>query len=445
MKSNNPTLESVRSQIVSKLYCLAHTLDLQIRSGAGAAMLGLDPALGLDQWPSYAEFDLSNVSMDEDLISVYRYAFFNELNSVGFSDDVEEGQLGRLAALSDMVVGTYLISRNEGDVHDCHGNPFDVGDGYSDMIKRAKARYELDFHPSVSLENIAVLAEIDERSARNALHAPGDAMLMAYRDQGPGHSGESQLRITKQEALRWLHRYGKFLDTVRVGSFGDVPKFVLGKEQLFPFLRDRLNEIFPIENGSTPEEILNYRYDVAGSSIGISAAGARALFERPMAKLTAEDFYLIAQMIYLDFAWLREQAEKATGKKLVVNEREVRASLPTRPTSPLNEVAGTLEVKLTEAGIRNGYFNIDRRYADRFFPADVYGERGAGDTGNPIALHHDSRGSPYVTDLRVKSDLWVSPRKRFSAYFTAHDSKEGDRIQFKKTGERTYELTYLGQ
>jgi hypothetical protein len=60
-----------------------------------------------------------------------------------------------------------------------------------------------------------------------------------------------------------------------------------------------------------------------------------------------------------------------------------------------------------------------------------------------VLLHHDGKGSPYDTNLRVKSAALVSPRKRFSAYFTAHASKAGDVIRIKKIGERAYELTYL--
>ena len=207
-----------------------------------------------------------------------------------------------------------------------------------------------------------------------------------------------------------------------------------------PFLRERLNEIFFVANGSTEKEILNFRYDCAGSSVGLGAEATMALFERSVEELTAQDCYLLAHMIYLDFDWLHKQVEKATGKTLIVEPRKIMNS-----QSPLDEAAGTLEIKLTDAGIRNGYFNIDRRYADRFFPSDVFGDRGAGKTGAAISLHHDSKGSPYVTDLRVKSDTWVSPRKRFSAYFTAHQSRAGDRIQFKKTGDHSYELIYLGQ
>lgn len=441
----NPSLDSIRDQVVCSLYCLAHTLDLQIRSGAGASMLGLDSSLDVGKWPSYRDFDLSIVDLAKPLETVYRYAYLGELISVTISDDVEEGSLGRLGALHDLVHQTWLIARNEGDVQDCHGDPEVDGGGYTEMIKLAKARYQLDYSPDVSLVDIAALAGIDERSVRNALYATDDSVLVTFRKESLFQSGEQELRVKKSEALRWLRRQRKFLETKRIGSFDNIPKAVLGKERLMPFLRERLKEIFSIEHGSTAEEISNYRYDCVGSSLGLGADATKALFERPVAKLTAQDCHLIAHMVYLDFTWLLNQVKKATGKTLVVDPSKIKAIQPPSPQSPLDEAAGTLVIELTEAGIRNGYFNIDRRYADRFFPSDVFGDRGAGKTGNPIALHHGSRGSPYVTDLRVKSDIWVSPRKRFSAYFTAHQSKAGDRIRFKKTGDRSYELIYLSQ
>lgn len=439
-----PKLDSIRDQVVCSLYCLAHTLDLQVRSGAGASMLGLDPSHGVSKWPSYCDFDLNTVDLAEPLETVYRYAYYGELHSVTISDDVEEGHLGRIAALYELVHQTWLISRNEGDVQDYHGAPQVESGGYVEMIKLAKARYQLDYSPDVSLDDIAVLSEIDERSVRNALYATGDSALMAFRKENASQSGEQELRVNKAEALRWL-RQRNFLETKRICSFGNVPKSVLGKERLMPFLRERLKEIFSVANGSTEQEILNYRYDCAGSSVGLGTEATIELFERSVEELTAQDCYLLSHMIYLDFDWLHKQVEKATGKTMIVEPRKIKATITLNSQPSIDEAAGTLEIGLTDAGIRNGYFNIDRRYADRFFPSDVFGDSGAGKTGTPISLHHDSKGSPYVTDLRVKSDIWVSPRKRFSAYFTAHQSKAGDRIQFKKTGEHSYELIYLGQ
>lgn len=441
---NTPPLDHVRRQVVCALYCLAHTLDLQIRSGAGASMLGLDPSLGVSKWPSYGDFDLNNVDLAEPLETIYRYAFFGELRSLTISDDVEEGNLGRLAALYELVHQTWLVARNEGDVQDCHGESREEEDSYAEMIKRATARYQLDTSPDLSLGDIATLAGIDERSVRNAMYVSGASMLVAFRKESLLPGGEQELRVKKSEALRWL-RQRNFMETKRIGGFGNLPQSTLGKEHLMPFLRERMTEIFSIEHGSTAEEILNYRYLCAGSSVALTTEAARALFECPLENLTTHDCYLLAHMIYLDFDWLRKQVEDATGKKMEVDDRQLKEILSVQQQSPLDEVAGTLIIELTDAGIRNGYFNIDRRYADRLFPADVFGDRGAGRNGKPISLHHDCKGSPYVTDLRVKSDIWVSPRKRFSAYFTAHQSKAGDRIQFKKIGDRSYELIYLGQ
>ena len=441
---NQPSLESIRNQVVCSLYCLAHTLDLQLRSGAGASMLGLSSLHGVATWPSYCDFDLNLVDLADPLETIYHYAYLGELSSVRISDDVEEGSLGRLVALHDLVHQTWLIARNEGDVQDCHGDPGEYGSGFTGMIKLAKARYQIDYSPDVSIDDIATLAGIDERSVRNALYATDDSVLVTFRKQSQFQSGEQELRVKKSEALRWL-RQRNFLETTRIGSFGNIPKATLGKKQLMPFLRERLQEFFSVENGSTPEEVSNYRYECAGGSLGLGADETKALFECSVETLTAEDCHLLAHMIYLDFDWLLTQVEKATGKTLVLDPRKIEAIRPTRSQSPMDEAAGTLDIGLTDAGIRNGYFNIDRRYADRFFPSDVFGDRGAGQTGKPISLYHDSKGSPYVTDLRVKSDLWVSPRKRFSAYFTAHKSKAGDRIRFKKHGDRSYELIYLGQ
>ena len=110
--------------------------------------------------------------------------------------------------------------------------------------------------------------------------------------------------------------------------------------------------------------------------------------------------------------------------------------------SLFNEQENTLDAVLTEAGIRNGYFDIERRYADRFFPADSFGTKGAERFGKDVLFHHDQKNTPYRTDVRIKSSALVSLRKRFSAYFKAHNAKPGDIMRIKRLGEREYRLIF---
>lgn len=432
-----PTLDEVRADLVATLYCIAHTMDLQIRNGAGAAMLGLTPNTYLGEWPKLSDFDLSAVDI-YDFDTVHRYAFYGELERSFVSDDYEEGNIGRLQTLLN-ITANYMFRRNVDDVREIYDAPESSGK-LAEMVGLASARYCLDYDRHVSLSDIAILAKVNERTVRNALHAEGDSRLSAQRDENGGFS------VEKLEALRWLRTRPNFRETVWIGSYWSTP-VELAPHEIMPFLYKRLRQRFPgtaaMEslNGSRNDGLL---YGNAASAVGVPEERIRALFEQSIDELSLDDCPIIAHLLYLDTAWLTSQVKRSSSNAGRMESQATAHPMAGLAVSPFNEVEGTLDIVLTDAGIRNGYFDIERRYADRFFPTDCFGSRGKADgsVGN-ILLHHDHKGSPYDTNLRVKSEALVSPRKRFSAYFTAHKAKAGDVIRIKRLGDRTYELTYL--
>ena len=98
---------------------------------------------------------------------------------------------------------------------------------------------------------------------------------------------------------------------------------------------------------------------------------------------------------------------------------------------------------LTEAGIRSGYFDIEQRYARRIFPDDSFGGRGTDEIGVPVLLDID--GQPHETDIRVKSQALVSPRKRFTGYFKSHGAKPGDQVSITRIGAREFKLNFISK
>ena len=440
--ANVPTFDNVRTSATALLYCIAHTLDLQVREGGGAALLGMESSLPMHEWPAYQDFDLSSIDSMKGLETAYRYGAYGEIE--GFvDDDCEEGNLGRLNSLLELVDTSYLIQRNWGDIEDAHG-PHDHGAAFRQIVELAMARYQLDYARHVTLPQIALLADVNERSVRNALHATGESMLAATRDE------YGALVVEKTEALRWLRGRRNFKETVRIGSWGsDLPE-KLDMDEIMPFLRNRLEERFSVEHlrevlSLSDDEAENGRFDNAGSSCGLSGEQVRKLFEQGIDELSPDDCPLIAQILLIDKAWLTMQVMRARFPEAMKEIGPSRPTVSDRGISPFNEGEATLDVMLTDAGIRKGYFDIERRYADRLFPADCFGSRGGDQKAEEVALHHDLKNSPYMTDLRVKSEALVSPRKRFSAYFTAHSAKAGDVLRIKRTGERTYELNYLAK
>lgn len=430
---NYPRFEEVRRDLVATLYGLAHALDMQVRTGAGAALLNLPSTSSLISWPDYDDFSLVGVEVGDGLNTLYRYAFQGELESHSFiGNDPESDNLGRIQALIKIVYGNDILSGWVDEAKSVHNQIDKPCSGLFEMVRHAAARHSLDTKKTIELSDIALLANMNERSVRNALHAEGEAMLAATR-------GDDKVLVVEQaEALRWLSRRHAFRETKRIGNFGEspVPKSLSGSE-IIPFIASRLGEHYS-------DGVGGFRYSNAGSMVGWPEERVRALVEGRFEDINPDDCPVIARMALVDTGWFTTQVMRArfpdAMKELGPSDSVVRVA---PAISLLNEVDNTLDAVLTDAGLRNGYVDIESRYADRFFPADCFGSRGSEQLGVPIALHHSGRKSPYETDLRVKSQALVSPRKRFSAYFTTHNAKAGDVIRFKRTAERTYELTYL--
>lgn len=421
-------LNEVRRNLVAVLYCLAYTLDIHVRAGAGAAMLRLKKGLAMHEWPSYDEFDLTGFDVAGGLETVYRYAFYGELENRWINDDYEDGNLGRLQSIMEIVHGSHLIEHNSGDIADTH-NQHDLRlGGLYEMIKLASARYHLDSEQRVSFSDIALLADIDPRSVRNALHGTGDSRLVASRDD------LGELVVDKLEALRWLRGRPNFKETVRIGSWAATPN-QLAPSEIIPFLKARFHEYFLVGGNE------QLSFENAAREIGWPVERVRKLVEGPIENISPEDCPAIAQMFYLDTTWFTTQVMRALFPE-AMKSIQPPAAHPQVEASPFNEEERYLNVKLTDAGIRNGYFDIERRYAERFFPKDSFGSRNGERRGVSVNFYHDFRGSPYSSDMREKSAALISPRKRFNAYFTAHSAKTGDVIHIKRTGERDYQLIY---
>ena len=437
---NIPSLQEVRNELVATLYCLAHTLDIQTRDGAGAAMLGLPSDTILGHWPDFADFDYSFLLSARSLETVYRYAFYGELDG-WIGSDIEEGNLGRIQALLDLSK-EYVVTRNLEDLAEFHDMTTCCGLGQ--MVRLASARERLDDGYHISLADIALLAEVTESTVRNALHAQGPSRLVAFRDE----FGEQI--VDRQEALRWLRIRPNFRETVWTGASAEMPDD-LTVDEIMPFLKKRFHEkcsepmpinLMELLKPNPVYEINPYRFAALRLGYGFTEERLQAIFEQSID--TLDDFPpALGRLLSVDTRWLFEKIRRARCPDAIGDVQTEVQSPAVSSLSPFNEDDGVLDVALTDAGIRNGYFDIERRYADRLFPADSYGSKGNEQKGVELFLHHDCKKSPYESDLRVKSKALVSFRKRFSAYFTAHASKAGDVIRIKRISELSYELTYL--
>ncbi len=96
---------------------------------------------------------------------------------------------------------------------------------------------------------------------------------------------------------------------------------------------------------------------------------------------------------------------------------------------------------LTEAMIKHGYLDIPS-YAKGMFPSDCFGGRAGNDKGSSITLKYGDM--EVETDVRVKSENTISPRKRFTSWFEKGiAAKGGDRIRVTRLEDRVFEMTHL--
>ena len=302
------------------------------------------------------------------------------------------------------------------------------------MVNIGFARHALDIKSFVSLEDIALLANVSERSVRNAMHAEGNERLVTSRNSN------GEITVNQQEALHWLRHCHDFKETVWTGSYAKeaIPQ-ILSPTEIIPFIETRLADIYRGWGDG------QFRYISGSQSIGWTEDQVKSLAEGSVKDINPDDCKSIARMIRVNPAWFTSQVMNAIFPEAMNQINPHTESIHPTYISPLDQENGTLSVELTDAGIRNGYIDIEIRYAQRFFPSDSFGSRGAGDEGKTVKLDHDGKNSPYITDFRVKTKTLVSPRKRFSAYFTEHKAKAGDVIRFEKIDERHYRLIFIAR
>lgn len=441
-----PSFTQVRNDLIAHLYAFAYAQDLVVRPDASSRLLGTSADGGFESWPSYAQFNLKPIVVAEDLEPLYQYAFYGQL-TVGVSDDRENGNLGRLQSFVQMAQAgdvpallEELRDLFEGDADD------DKAMGLAELVERAIARYALDTYSELTLDQVALLANIGERTARNAQHATGPARLAT------SVASNGKTVVARAEAERWLRGRQNFRPTVWAGGRTGLPD-ALPAGDVLPFIRRELAARFPENRDqfagidalkslhedlqATPADPFGISRRNAAHSLNWPADRINRILDGDVNTITENDCDALSTVLRIDAAWLKAQVKRAHAGS------GTSAPAAGLALSALNLEAQTLDVVLHDAGIRNGYIDIERRYADLFFPSDVYGSRGEGSHGNPVAIHDGMSNAPWLTDLRVKSKALVSPRKRFVGYFSARKAKAGDVIRFKRVAEREYHIEFI--
>ena len=415
-----PPLEHIRRDLTAHLYGFAHIADRCVRPGSGSSILNLAPT-GQDlDFPKYDEFDLSSFPLAEGLGSVYHYAAFGEARPYGhhLSLDPDEGALGRMQLLQTFVSNP-AVSYCLDEVTQSFDEPNAPRGGFPEMVALACARATLDEGLDLTPGQVALLANVSERTVANAMAMKGDSRLAAARD------AEGRMVIAAAEADHWLGGRRAFLKSVSVRG-GEAMPDVLSGQELATFISNRIHEEvsdegldFGAMKSGEVRSITGQRLVKICRALGWSEQRAQAWLDGNVDALELDECEGIARILGVDPRWLTRQ---------LMNVR-------------FPDVESALEATLTEAGIRSGYFDIEQRFARRFFPDDSFGGRGTDELGVPVLLHVDGR--LHQTDIRLKSQALVSPRKRFTGYFKSRGAKPGDRVSITRIGEREFKLTFI--
>lgn len=294
-----------------------------------------------------------------------------------------------------------------------------IESGLWGMLKLCDARYRLDFLKNVTIADIALLANMNERSVMNALRLEGENRL---------HSVDGEA-VKSEEALRWLRgRKSGFRETTFISFKDETVPPNLSFIELAPFIRNRL------------EKHYGDQYWAHADELGYTPEQLNGILENIEA-LPLKDTQRIARMLKVDPVWFTEQVFTALFPeqmelimhKSSIEYEDINIDLEDKPF---------IEITLSEKGIKNGYIDIPKKYAS-FFPKDCFGDRAKDRQGKPIEIRFGSEVRN--TDIRVKSSITISPRARFGGYFNnILHAKAGDTLKiYKEEEERVFEIKYF--
>lgn len=294
--------------------------------------------------------------------------------------------------------------------------------GLWDLSDLFNARRSLDFGYSVSIADIVLLTNMNEKSVRNALRDEGENKLQIL-------NGEY---IESAEALRWMRgRKSGFRETTFISFDKDELPTSLRYIDIAPFIQARL-EKFYADNSE------NFRYDKAAKLLGYSSEQLWAIAEN-IDKMPIGDTHRIAKVIQVDPAWFTEQVFTALypeQMELILYRKVIDFEVDTN-----EQEKPYIEINLTEKGIKNGYIDIPAKFSE-FFPPDCFDDRATGNQGIPIELRFGNEIRS--TDIRVKSSITISPRSRFGGYFNkVIQAKSGDILRISKVDSRVFEIKHI--
>lgn len=396
-------------------------------------------ALGLKERSSYvrlaAEIDVKATDIGRMLPVWARYAYEGVMGAGYGPDDMDTGE-GSLERLRDML---NLLRDDDPYFQLClDAAQMDLPDNVEfgalkDLSERVTARHDLDTGASLNAATLALLANMSERSVRNAMLAGGD--LKANSD---GY-------VENAEAVRWLKGRRGFVQTTKRQFPSDANELpdALDAVEIPPFIHRRLKAVWgPADSQESAQ--LDPRYPAwvtqAARNSGLLPERILAGCELPL-DIRPADCEAWAKALRVDRVWLTHQVMSALYPEQVDMLLNPQAWKAPHDAGAAKAPTSAVTVTLTRAMLEHGYIDMPAS-ASSMFPGDSMGGRQEGDTGASVVFIYGSHRAE--TDIRIKSTKTISPRKRFGSWLNDElNARADDRIRIERTGEREYTLTHL--
>lgn len=440
-----PTLEQLQRELALKFASLGVLFNDMFRANSGNRMLGLpdnEPLAG-----AFSRIDVFTSIIGSQLQVYHSYAYDGRILSghertVNPFGNNEAEKLRDFIELFGHTTGYTEVVQEDVD----YDGEVKTG-GLEDLMNRMIARNSLDAEHSLSIQHLALLADLNERTVKNAT-----IPTTTKKAQLPlNNAGE----VEYSDAIIWLMaRAGRGFTPTQVTSFpvqGKESDVQLDTVEIPAFVKQRIIDRFAKSGLDTlvldvaampaysdtytdyPEVLI-----LASEAAGLKPQEVQQAMQYPLA-ISPHQCIGLAKAIGVDPNWFTLQVMQALYPKemdMVLNPQHYH-SLPVVFKDPL----GAIEITLTETMIKHGYIDIPA-IAKPMFPADCFGTREKDAVGSLITIHY-GMGQTADTDMRVKSEKTISPRKRFTGWLqTEISAKAGDRIRIERIGQRDYQLKF---
>lgn len=327
-----PTFPQVQKEVTAYALALAVLVDECVELGAGKRMLGLSEDVSLRN--ILDTFDPARVRMARHLSVYYEYAYdarlpaghaetINPYNNLAEHLRDFSEKFGPDAGYFDLCLDVVGLDANE-----------ETG-FLADMISRWTARYDLDEGSELSIAQVALLADMNERSVRNATLLEGEGRLTVKPDQAVGNI----------EARRWLAGRRGFRPTDRreFADDEDLTNEILSSSEIPAFVARRLMVVSDatdlddwvqqgILDGSYENAIPAY-VEESAISVGLAPKTLARAMHSPL-QIAPTDCEAIARAIRIDPVWLTLQVMRALYPKpidMILNPAAYRHDAVSRP------------------------------------------------------------------------------------------------------------------